>query len=289
MMINTPSSKIHDSISSKYVTVNDIKLHYLEAGENEVVVMLHGFPTSAYLWRNIMPKVAETHRAIALDLPGYGKSDKPLSPSYSFNFYNQLLTQFLAQINADKIHLVMHDLGGPVGLLWALKNQERIKSLVFLNTLVYSNFSGAVIAFTLALKLPLIKSWVSSPKGIAWAMRFGVANKNRIKGDLLNHYQTPFIKKSARQALLKSASNMSIKAFKEMEEKLSTFTVPIRAIYGENDRILPKVADTMRRIKADLPQTEITSLPDCGHFLQEDEPDKISLLLSEFLKGIQID
>lgn len=278
--------KVHESISSKYVDVDGIKLHYLEAGDKEVVLMLHGYPTSAYLWRNIMPKIAETHRAIALDLPGYGKSDKPLEPSYSFNFYNKLLTQFLAQIKADKIHLVMHDLGGPVGLVWAIKNQARIKSLVFLNTLVYTNFSWAVIAFTLSLKMPLVKNWISSPKGVAWAMRFGVQNKDRIKGELLSQYQKPFIEKPARLALLKSASNMSIKAFKEMEEKLSTFTVPVRAIYGENDRILPKVADTMHRIKKDLPQTEITALANCGHFLQEDEPEKISQLLSDFLKGI---
>lgn len=283
-MKNTSSSKIHNSISSKYITVDNIKLHYLEAGAKEVVLMLHGFPTSAYLWRNIMPKIAETHRAIALDLPGYGKSDKPLAPSYSFNFYNKLLTEFLAQINADKVHLVMHDLGGPVGLLWAIKNQARVKSLVFLNTLVYSNFSWAVIAFTLSLRIPLVKSWISSPKGVAWAMRFGVQNKDRIVGELLTNYQTPFIEKSNRKALLKSASNMSIKGFKEMEEKLSTFTVPVRAIYGVNDRILPKVADTMKRIKEDLPQTVITALPNCGHFLQEDEPEKISLLLSDFLK-----
>jgi len=247
--------------------------------------MLHGFPTSAYLWRNIMPKIAETHRAIALDLPGYGKSDKPISPSYSFNFYNRLLTKFLAQIKADKIHLVMHDLGGPVGLLWATKNQERIKSLIFLNTLVYSNFSWAVIAFTLSLRMPLVKNWISSPKGVAWAMRFGVQNKERIKGELLVQYQQPFIEPSDRQALLKSATNLSIKAFKEMEKKLSTFTVPVRAIYGVNDRILPKVADTMKRIKEDLPQTEITALPNCGHFLQEEEPIRLCEMIIKFMNS----
>lgn len=285
----TPSALISRNTSSKFLTVDGIKLHYLttEKEGTEAVLMLHGFPTSAYLWRNIIPKVAETHRVIALDLPGYGKSSKPLSPSYSFNFYTKILSGLLDQLKIEKIHLVVHDLGGPVGLLWAVRNQERIKSIAFLNTLVYTNFSYAVIAFTLALKMPLIKNWVTSPNGIAWAMRFGVQNKDRIKGDLLISYQNPFIEKSARQALLKSASNMSLKAFKEMEEKLPQFTVPIRAIYGVNDSILPKVADTMERIKKDLPQTEITALPNCGHFLQEDEPEKIGELLSDFLiKGV---
>lgn len=281
----TPTTNLPDKISSKYITVDDIKLHYLTGGKKgtEAVLMLHGFPTSAYLWRNIMPKVAETHQVIALDLPGYGKSDKPLSKSYSFNFYTKLLTGFFNQLKIEKVHLVVHDLGGPVGLLWATRNQSNIKSLVFLNTLVYTNFSYAVIAFTLALKLPLIKNWLTSANGIAWAMRFGVQNKDRIKDELLENYQNPFIEKSARKALLKSATNMSLKAFEEMAEKLPTFTVPVRAIYGVNDRILPKVGDTMERIKKDLPQTEITALPNCGHFLQEDEPQKIGELLSDFL------
>lgn len=282
-MPTIPTTKIPQQIASKYLIVNDIKLHYLEAGEKEVVLMLHGFPTSAYLWRNIMPKIAETHRVIALDLPGYGKSEKPLSPSYSFNFYTKLLTEFLAQLDIQAVNLVVHDLGGPVGLHWAIRNQTAVKRLVFMNTLVYPNFSWAVIAFTFALKTPFLKDWVTSAKGIAWAMRFGVQNKTRIAGELAGNYQDPFKEEQARQALLKSASNMSINAFKEIVERLPSFTIPVQVIYGENDRILPKVADTMQRIKKDLPQTEITALPNCGHFLQEDEPEKISVLLSTFL------
>lgn len=286
-MPTIPTAQIPQQVVSKYLTVNDIKLHYLEARgkaeEKEVVLMLHGFPTAAYLWRNIMPRVAETHRVIALDLPGYGKSEKPLFPSYSFNFYTKLLTEFLAQLNIQSVNLVVHDLGGPIGLHWAIRNQIAVKRLVFMNTLVYPNFSWAVIVFTLALKTPFLKSWISSPNGIAWAMRFGVQNKSRIAGELVANYQAPFKEKSARQALLKSASNLSINAFKEIVEKLPSFTIPVQVIYGESDRILPKVVDTMQRIKKDLPQTTITALPNCGHFLQEDEPEKISELLSTFL------
>lgn len=285
-MNSSPSAKIPNQVSSNYITVNGIKIHYLEAGEKEVILMLHGFPTSAYLWRNTMPKLAETHRVIALDLPGSGKSDKPLSVSYSLNFYNKLIEQFLLQLNIEKVHLVVHDLGGPVGLLWAVRHPTAVKSLVLLNTLVYPNFSWAVILFTLMLKTPLVRSWATSPKGLAAGMRLGVQNKNRIKGELLKNYQNPFTEKASRQALIKSASNISINGFKEIVKKLPTFTIPVRAIYGINDRILPKVANTMERLKSDLPQTEITALPNCGHFLQEDEPEQISQLLSDFFNRI---
>ena len=277
-MKNSPSSQI----LNKFITVQNIKLHYLEAGEGDVVLMLHGFPTAAYLWRNIMPKISETHRVIALDLPGYGKSEKPLSVSYSSNFYTKLLSDFLEQLKITSVNLVVHDLGGPIGLHWAVRHKEMVKSLVLFNTLVYPKFSWAVIAFTLAIKMPFIRNWISSPNGIKKGLRIGVQNKDRITGELLQNYQEPFLEKEPRLALQKSASNISIKALQEIEKKLPTFTIPVAAIYGINDRILPHVAKTMERVKKDLPQAVVTPIPNCGHFLQEDEPEIVSKILSNF-------
>lgn len=281
--ITTPSPQIPSNIASKVININDLQLHYLEAGQGEVVLMLHGFPTSAYLYRNVMPEIAKTHRVIALDLPGFGQSDKSLSVSYSFNFYTNLLSSLLAQLDIQKINLVVHDLGGPIGLHWSVRHPEKLQRLVLLNTLVYPKFSAAVVAFMIALQMPLVKNWVTSASGIKAAMRFGVQNKHRIKEELLQQYQAPFKEKSARKALIQSTINLSIKGFQEIAEKLPQLTIPVRAIYGENDRILPKVADTMQRVKKDLSQTTITAIPNCGHFLQEDEPELLGQLLSDFL------
>lgn len=269
--------------TSKYLQVENTQLHYLEAGQGEVVLLIHGFPTSSYLWRDVMPKIAETHRVMAIDLPGYGKSDKPLDASYSLNFYSNIISGFLAALQIDQINLVVHDLGGPIGLLWAVRHPEQVKRLGLLNTLVYSNFSWGVILFSLAIRLPVLKHWLSSPSGIAFAMKIGVHNKARRTREMMKAYQEPFIEKDARKALVKTASNISIKAFKEIEEKLPQFTVPIRIIYGEKDWILPKVKRTMERVQQDLPHANLTSIPDCGHFLQEDKPELLGDLLSDFL------
>jgi len=282
-MDNNPSPLIPDQIESNYVTIEGIQLHYLEAGVGEPVLLLHGFPTSSYLYRNVIPIVAKTHRAIALDFPGFGKSDKPLSASYSMNFYVKVLSGFLNRLSLKSINLVVHDLGGPIGLLWAVRNQSDLKRLVLLNTLVYPKVSWAVKLFILSLRLPITKYWITSRKGIAWTMRLGVQNKDRINGFLTECYQYPFFKSAHQKALIKSASNISKKAFYEIEENLSDLSNPIKVIYGVEDRILPKVAETFQKVKSDLPQTEITAVPDCGHFLQEDEPDLLATLVSEFL------
>ena len=94
--------------------------------------------------------------------------------------------------------------------------------------------------------------------------------------------QAPFKDRKARLALLKAGGNLSPKGFQQIARELPSLEVPVRIVFGERDRILPDVAETMRRVQRDLPQAEITALADCGHFLQEERPEEIGRLLAEF-------
>lgn len=272
-------------MTSQFTNVNKVKLHYLEEGKGEAILMLHGFPTSGYLWRNVMPELSKDYRVIAMDLPGFGQSGKSHDLSYSFNFYDKIIDGFLNELDIAKVTLVLHDLGGPLGLLWAVRHQEKLEKLVLLNTLVYADFSWGVKLFMLGTRLPFVKSWLSSPKGIAWAMRFGVEQKEKLTPEVIQNYQAPFKSSADQKALLKTVSNLSLKAFGEIESNFPKLKIPIRVIYGKNDRILPKVANTMQRVKSDFPSAEVTVLPNCGHFLQEDEPEKIGQLILDFMKS----
>jgi haloalkane dehalogenase len=280
------------TVRIQYAEVEGLRLHYLEAGPpkglepppdpEEAVLLIHGFPTSSHLWRNVMPHIARTRRVIAIDLPGFGNSAKPLDASYSFNFHDRTLEAFLAKLRITKVNLVVHDLGGPIGMYWAVNHPEKVLRLALLNTLVYPEFSWAVKAFGLAIRMPVLKYWLTGPAGIAFSMRFGVERKQQLTPEVLSPYQTPFESREARDAMLKAGQRLGMKGFRQIGAKLKNFKVPVRLIYGENDRILPDVAETMQRVKQDLPQAELSSLPNCGHFLQEDEPEKLGELLAEF-------
>lgn len=269
--------------SSHYTQVNNLRIHYLEAGEGDPVLLIHGFPTSSHLWRNVMPELAKTHRAIAIDLPGYGLSDKPLDVRYNFRFFEEVLTGFLDALGIRETSLAVHDLGGPVGLFWAVRRPERVNQLVILNTLVYPQTSWAVKLFLIALRTPGVRDFLVSPKGLVASMKFGVVHKERLNREVLTPYTAPFEDRAARQALIKAGSGLSIRGLAEIARKLPDLDVPIRLIYAENDRVLPDIAKTMQRVKRDHPGAELTPLPNCGHFLQEDEPKRVAQLMSEFL------
>lgn len=266
-----------------HVEVEGLRLHYTEAGEGEPVLLLHGWPTSAYLWRNVMPAIAKHNRVIALDLPGFGHSDKPTDASYSFRFFDRALEGFLNAREIERTALAVHDLGGPIGIYWASEHPERLTRLALLNTLVYARPSLAVVAFVIAARTPGVRSWLTSPGGLRFAMRLGVHDKDGLSEETIAVYQEPFASDEAREALRKTAFGLHPGGFKQLSGWLKTIDVPVRIVYGENDRILPDVARTMRKVVADVPSpVEVTALPGCGHFCQEDEPERIGALLSEF-------
>ena len=270
------------STAGRFVEVEGLKLHYREQGSGEPVLLLHGWPTSSYLWRNLIAPIATRNRVIAIDLPGYGRSDKPTDASYSFRFYDRVLTGFMDALGAQRVGLGVHDLGGPVGLHWASQHPERVSSLALLNTLVYARPSWAVIAFVAAARLPGARSLLTSPRGISFSMRYGVHHKDRLSDETIAAYQEPFASADARRALRKAGTGLHPSGMRDIERWLPSVEVPVRIIYGERDRILPDVARTMRKVEADVGGAEVTKLPDCGHFIQEERPTEIAGMLAEF-------
>ena len=113
-------------------------------------------------------------------------------------------------------------------------------------------------------------------------MRLGLADERHLTDEVLAAVREPFQTADSRRALADAGIGLQPEGFVEIERLLPSLRVPVRVIYGAQDRILPDIADTMARVKADLPQSEVTVLPDCGHFLQEEAGGEIGTLLARF-------
>ena len=109
--------------------------------------------------------------------------------------------------------------------------------------------------------------------------------KEKLTAEIILEYQKPYMNSEARKALLKSIQRLSIKGYEDIRDNLPVYKKPVQVLYGENDKILPKVRETMARVKSDLPQAEIKSFPKCGHFLQEEIPFDLSKYIVNFMKS----
>ena len=190
----------------------------------------------------------------------------------------------MAAAGADgKIGLAVHDLGGPVGLHWASKNPDRVERLALLNTLAYPGLSVALVTFFALLKTPGVRSWATSPAGLRFTMRTGVADKSSLSDEDIAAYQAPYGDDDARKALRLSGLGMHPDGMKDVEAWLKTIEFPVRIVYGARDKILHDVAKTMQKVERDVRgPVETTVLEDCGHFCQEERPEEIGAAFGEF-------
>jgi haloalkane dehalogenase len=269
-------------VALKTIQAGDLTLGYRELGSGPPVLMLHGWPTSSFLWRDVMPPIAKANRAIAMDLPGFGASDKPLGVRYDFELFERAIDDFLDALGVDQVAIAVHDLGGPIGLHWALHRPERVTRVALLNTLVYPEFSEAVLAFIRACTEPASRKFLTSPEGLEAAMRLGLAGDDHLTEEALAGVREPFATDDSREALADAGIGLRPEGFEEIARMLPTLRVPVRIVYGAQDRILPDVAETMARVQRDVPHASVTELPNCGHFLQEEEPAEIGQLLADF-------
>ena len=266
----------------KKVQVDGLTIAYRESGTGPPVLLLHGWPTSSLLWREVMVPVARANRVVAVDLPGFGASDKPLDVRYNFAFFERVLDGFLAKLGIDALGLAVHDLGGPIGLHWLLDRPGRVTKLALLNTLVYPEFSDAVKEFVRACAAPDASEKVTSPSGLEELLRDGLADRASLAPETLAALLEPFQTPDARRALAAAGIGVERRGFIAIAQKLPSLRVPVRIIYGERDRLLPDVATTMARVKTDLPQAEVTVLSDLGHFIQFEAPEQVGDLLGHF-------
>jgi haloalkane dehalogenase len=265
------------------VKVDGRTLAFREAGEGPAVLLLHGWPTSSFLWRNVMPAIARERRVLALDLPGFGASDKPTDVTYGYDFFTGAVGGFVDALELDDVALGLHDLGGPIGMRFALDNPDRVRAVALTNTLLYpEDMTEMLTQFVEALQTPGLRERFTGAQGLEAALRLGTTAESSASDETIAGIVGPFASDEDRLALAKAGSDIEDAGTVALARDLPGLRVPIRMVYGDQDRILESIGATVERLQRDLPQAEVTALDGLGHFLQEDDPERVGELLAEF-------
>jgi len=273
-------------------TVDGVSVFYREAGPADapVVLLLHGFPTSSHMFRNLIPALADRFHLIAPDYPGFGQSAMPdhAQFAYTFGHYADLVDGLLQQLGATRYAMYVMDYGAPVGFPLALKHPERVRALIVQNGNAYDEglkaFWDPIKAYWADGSAVHRKAldFLVAPATTKFQYTDGVGDLSRIAPD--NWVQD--------QVLLDRPGNADIQLdlfydyrtnvplYPEIQAYFRAHRPPTLIVWGANDKIFP--ADGAYPYQRDLPDAEVHML-DTGHFALEDKLDVMVPLIHDFL------
>jgi pimeloyl-ACP methyl ester carboxylesterase len=263
---------------SKFFHINGHKLHYIEEGQGDPILFVHGTPSWSFDFRNIIKELRKTHRCIAIDHIGFGLSDKPEIYDYSTQNHSKTLEAFIQEKQLENITLVVHDFGGPIGLNVAIKHPGRIKNIVVLNSWLWSSKTDpGFIKVSKVLKSPLLPFLYRylnfSPKFIL-PKSFG---DNKLPRELKDQYTKPFQNKSQRNGALAFAKSLLNDQdwFEELwKNKTPIENKPTLFIWGMKDPVIKP--DHLYKFLTGFPNATTVKLETAGHFPQEEQPAAVT-------------
>jgi pimeloyl-ACP methyl ester carboxylesterase len=279
-------------IAYRTVDVDGLEVFYREAGAADAptLLLLHGYPSSSHMFRDLIPLLADEFHLVAPDFPSFGKSDMPARDAfdYTFDHLADVIDRFTEVIGLDRFAIYVFDYGAPVGFRIATRHPDRITAIVTQNGNAYtdgiSDGWGAVKAYW---KDPSpanregIRNMVQ-PETTIWQYTHGVEDQTRVSPDgygLDNYYLArPGADEIQLDLLLNYASNLE--AYPAWQEYFRASQPPLLAIWGSNDPFfIPPGAEAFKR---DIPDADIRFLP-TGHFALETHAEEIADAIISFL------
>ena len=259
----------------------------LDRGDGDAVVLLHGVPSSCFLYRKLVPLVAERdRRAIAFDFPGLGLAERPEDFDYTWSGLARFVDAALATLAVERCHLVVHDIGGPIGFEWAVRNPDRVLSLTALNTIGDpATFRRPWTMHPFAVR-GLGELWLRSLNRWAFSELFylqGIGDRSAVpRTDLYAHYE--LLKRGdGGRAFLRIMRGFELTQAKQdfIWNGLAERSYPAQVVWGGDD---PALGRKQMRIVGEVLGVEPVELP-AKHFLQEDQAPAIAQALDEIGRG----
>lgn len=280
------------SYPAHFVKTHDAKMHYIEAGQGSPLVLVHGMPTSCYLWRNIIPALSDVAHCIAPDLIGMGKSDKP-AIEYTVFDHIRYFDAFIEALQLKNITLVLHGWGSVIGLDYARRHPENVKAIAFYESYIRPTLEWDTLSLPVQQLATLLNRPGASYRAIVEQnylvnrlLPNGVLRK--LSEEEMTHYRAPFATTESRKPLWQYIQDLPLgktkgpvaDLMKNCSKWLQKATQPKLMLYAVPGFIT--TMDTVRWAKEHLSDLTVVEMQDALHFAQETIPDVFSKSLREW-------
>ena len=267
-----------------WLEVDGLRMHYLDEGEGDPVLLLHGEPTWSFLWRKLIPPLAARARVIAPDLIGFGRSDKPTEIGwYSYDRHVASVERLVLELGLERLTVVVHDWGGPIGLRLAVEHAPRVDRLVILDTGIAADEPPSETW----LRFRAVVREVGGALDIGRLVEAGTAQG--LADDVRDAYDAPFPSPESKAGALAfpelaptEPEHPSTAALSRVRDALVSWDKPALVVWGADDAVLP--ARVAQLFVDTIPGARGPELiAGASHFLQEDRPADVAARILEFL------
>ncbi len=276
----------------RFLKIDDLSMHYVDEGQGPPVLMVHGNPTWSFHYRNLIKELRGDFRAVAPDHIGCGRSEKPPGSRYPYTLSRRVedLTRLVDELGLDRVHLVVHDWGGMIGMAWAVRNPERVDRIVVLNTAAFSLPAGKGMPASLRLaRIPgLGAALVRGLNLFSWGANRTCTTQPMAPG-VAAGYLAPYANWSDRVAVHEFVRDIPLSprdpAWALVEETANGLSGlagrPMTIFWGMKDFVFDHrfLAEWRRR----FPEASVSEFVDAGHYVLEDAGGEIVPAVHAFL------
>jgi len=268
----------------KYIMIDDVNYHYLEyPGTGRDIFLLHGFASSAYTWEKVIPYLTgQGYHVWAVDMKGFGWSDKPEDAKYDTVTLMQEVNKWMDVMGLKNVVFVGNSLGGAIAVLMALEHPEKTDQLVLIDSAGYPIEKPFVIRMA---KMPLageITKLFFGRWAIERTLKEVMFNDDKVTEKQIDSYFRRMSTENALDAQVALARSFDIEALSTYTKRIPDIKNRTLIIWGENDEWIP--IESGHKFRKDIPNSTLVILPECGHIPQEEKPEQTAKLIIDFIE-----
>ena len=267
--------------SFDHTYIDGHRIAFQDVGQGSPVILIHGIPTSSYMWREIIPPLSARYRVVAPDLLNFGRSDKPATADVSINAQAHLIAKLMDSLGIRRADVVSHDIGGGVAQVLTVSYPEKVDKLVLIDSVCFDSWpipefmplqeDGAEARMT-------VEQFIEMMRGF---MPLGVHDKTSMPEEVVNAYLEPWAGEGGKRAFFRNLRRLNKEYTLAIADELKTLRHRTLVMWGDKDPFQKPVYAP--KLAGAIPNADLVWIKDTGHWLIEEKPKEIGGNIISFL------